>query len=236
MPRTFAVVAIAAILLNILNTTAQSVPSEAPSRLRPVIERYEQDRGAYNRFYSAETSAARRERFRKIYQDRLAELDRLNFASLEHHEQVDHILFANHLRRELAELDRNAALIEEMRPIIPFAAVISDLEDQRRRLETIDPEKTAATLDALARTIGETQKAFADGKVTKPKRTVANRAVRMIASLRSTLRNWYNFHNAYDPQFSWWNKKPYEAVEEALQKYSTFVVSQLVGIPPDDKT
>ncbi len=209
---------------------------EAPSRLRPVIERYEQDRGAYNRFYSAETSAARRERFRKIYMDRLVELEQMNFSTLEHHEQVDHILFRNHLRRELAELERNAALIEEMRPIIPFAVVISDLEDQRRRLETLDPEKTAALLDRLARSIAETQKNFADGKNAKPKQTVANRAVRMVASLRSTLRNWYNFHNAYDPQFSWWNKKPYEAVEDALQKYSTFVVTQLVGIPADDKT
>ena len=81
---------------------------EAQSRLRQVIENYEQDRGAYGRWYSAETSPARRERFRQLYSDRLAELGRIDFARLEHHERVDHILFQNHLRRELAELERNA--------------------------------------------------------------------------------------------------------------------------------
>ncbi len=123
-----------------------------------------------------------------------------------------------------------------MAAILPFPRTISDLEDQRRRLESIDPAKTAALLDALARQIVETQKSIDGGKIAKPKRTVANRAVRTIASLRSTLRGWYNFHNLYDPTFSWWNKKPYEAVEDALQKYSTYVVSKLVGIAPDDRT
>ncbi len=210
--------------------------SEAPSRLRQVIEHYEQDRGAYARWYSAETSPARRERFRKLYSDRLAELGRIDFARLEHHEKVDLILFQNHLRRELAELDRNAALLEEMMMIVQFAPVISELEDQRRRLESIDPEQTAAKLDALAAKITDTQRAFENGTYQKPKRTVAYRAVRTIASLRSTLRNWYNFHNAYDPKFTWWNKKPYEAVESALQRYSEYVAGKLVGIAADDRT
>ena len=209
---------------------------EAQSRLRQVIENYEQDRGAYGRWYSAETSPARRERVRQLYSDRLAELGRIDFARLEHHERVDHILFQNHLRRELAELERNAVLLEEMMMIVQFAPVISELEDQRRRLETIDAEQTAAKLDALAAKITETQRAFENGTYQKPKRTVAYRAVRTIASLRSTLRNWYNFHNAYDPKFTWWNKKPYEAVEAALQRYSEYVAGKLVGIAADDRT
>ncbi|HMO81901.1 MAG TPA: DUF885 family protein [Pyrinomonadaceae bacterium] len=215
---------------------AQIPVSEQSSRLRQAIEHYEQDRGALNRWYSAETSEARRDRFRRLYSERLADLGRMDFARLEHHEQVDHILFQYHLRRELQELDRRAVQIEEMAAIIPFARVISDLEDQRRRLEAINAEQTAARLDALARQIGETQKGFESGGTDKPKRTVAYRAVRTIASLRSTLRNWFNYHNGYDPQFSWWNKKPYEAVEQALQKYSEYVSNRLVGIAPDDRT
>jgi hypothetical protein len=65
---------------------------------------------------------------------------------------------------------------------------------------------------------------------------VANRAFRYLAGLRGTLRNWYNFHNAYDPTFTWWNAEPYKAVEDSLQKYSEFVAGKLVGIKPDDKT
>lgn len=225
------------VFLSLSVSLAQTVGSgERPSRLREMIETYEQDRGAYGRFYSAETSPVRRERFRRIYSDRLAELARLDFARLEHQEQVDYLLVQNHLRREAQELDRTAEQLEEMQTIIPFAQTISDLEDQRRLLEAINSEKTAALLDSLARSISDTQKGFESGTTAKPKRTVANRGVRTLASLRQTLRNWYNFHNAYDPQFSWWNKKPYESVDQALEKYSTYVQSKLLGIAPDDKT
>ncbi len=215
---------------------AQTTDVEAPSRLRQVIENYDQDRGAFGRWYSAETSPVRRDRFKRLFEQRLADLARLDFDKLEHHEKVDYLLFQNHLRRELQELDRNAVQLAEMDAIIPFAQTISDLEDQRRRLEPINAEKSAGILDTLARRIAETQKAFESGSIQKPKRTVANRAVRTIASLRATLRNWYNFHAGYDPQFTWWNKKPYEAVEDALQKYSTYVAAKLVGIAADDKT
>ncbi|QQS32742.1 MAG: DUF885 family protein [Acidobacteriota bacterium] len=209
---------------------------ETPSRLRQVIENYDQDRGAFGRWYTAETSGARRERFRRLYNDRLAELQRMDFARLEHHEQVDYLLFQNHLRRELAELDRNLEQFTEMLQIVQFAQVISDLEDARRRLETIDAEQTAATLDALAEKIKDTQRAFEDGRYQKPKQTVAYRAVRTLQGLRATLRGWYNFHNGYDPKFSWWNKKPYEAADDALLKYTNYVTTRLVGVAADDKT
>lgn len=216
--------------------SSQTVEPEKPSRLRQVIENYDQDRGAFNRWYTAETSTARRERFRKLYSDRLNELLRMDFARLEHHEQVDHILFQNHLRRELAELDRNAEQFNEMIRIVQFAQVISDLEDQRRRLESIDAEQSAATLDALAEKIKDVQRSFESGTLAKPKQTVAYRAVGTLQRLRTTLRNWYNFHNGYDPKFSWWNKKPYEAADDALQKYTNYVSTKLVGVAADDKT
>ena len=212
------------------------IPAEPPSRLRGVIERFSQDVGAFNRLYTAQTSLNRSARFRQLYADYAAMLDRMNFDSLTHDEQVDHVLLANHLRRETRELDRERVQFEEMAALLPFARTISDLEDQRRRLESIDPGKTAALLDALSRQIVETQKSIESGKIAKPKRTVANRTVRTIAGLRQTLRGWYNFHNLYDPTFTWWNKKPYESVDDALQKYLTYVSSKLVGIAPDDRT
>jgi uncharacterized protein (DUF885 family) len=212
------------------------IVNEPPSRLRGVIERFSQDDGAFNRLFTARTSSNRTERFRKLYTDHLAALDQLNFDTLSHDEQVDYLLFANHLRRELRELERERSQLAEMSELLPFAGTISDLEDVRRRLETIDPAKTAALLDTLARQIADTQKNIEAGRIPKPKRTVANRAVRTIASLRGTLRGWYTFHNAYDPTFTWWNKKPFEAVEDALQKYSSYITTRLVGIAADDRT
>ncbi len=222
---------------SIIGQTNEASPlSESPSRIRGVIERFGADVGAFNRLYTAQTSQNRAERFRQLYGEYMSSLERLNFDSLNHDEQVDYLLFANHLRRETRELDREKAQFEEMAALMPFARTISDLEDQRRRLESIDPAKTAVLLDALAKQIVETQKAFEGGKIVKPKRTVANRAVRTLAGLRQTLRGWYGFHNLYDPMFTWWNKKPYEAADDALNKYTAYVTTKLVGITADDKT
>lgn len=206
------------------------------SQLRSTIESFSQDVGAFNRLYTAQTSQNRAERFRQLYADYLSTLERLNFDSLNHAEQIDYLLFANHLRRETRELDRDKVQFTEMAELLPFAKTISDLEDQRRRLESIDAGKTASLLDALVRQIVDTQKAVESGKIVKPKRTVANRTVRTLNELRQTLRGWYNFHNLYDPVFSWWNKKPYEAVDDALNKYTAFVTTKLVGIAADDRT
>ena len=216
-------------------TDELSAYNEPPSRLRGVIEKYGEDFGSINRFYTAHTSANRSMRIRQLYDEYLAALSRLNYASLNFDEQIDYVLFKNYLDHERKELARTERQIAETAPILPFARTISDLEDARRRLESIDPAKTAALLTELARQIDSKQKSL-DQTADKPRRTVANRAVRILAGLRTTLRNWYNFHNSYDPAFTWWNAEPYKAVEDAMQKYSEFVVSKLVGIPPSDKT
>jgi uncharacterized protein (DUF885 family) len=209
--------------------------NEPPSRMRGVIEKYGEDFGSINRFYTAFTSANRTARLRQLYSDYQALLKRLNFTALNADEQIDYVLFRNYLDHEQKELKRFENQLTEMAPILPFATVISDLEDSRRRLQTVDPTKTATTLNDLAKQIVDTQKRL-DAASEKPKRTVAYRSVRTLGSLRQTLRNWYNFHNAYDPVFTWWNAEPYKAADDALQKYSEFVSGKLVGIRPDDRT
>lgn len=210
--------------------------NESPSRLRGVIEKFKEDHGSLDLFYTAPISINRHERFKDFYNDWLAFLYKQNFNALNHDEQIDYLLFQNHLRREIKELDFTAKQIAEMSVLIPFAATISDLEDSRRRLETIDSAKTAALLNDINKQIAAAQKNIEENKIAKQKRTTANRAARTIAVLRATLRNWFTFHNNYDPLFTWWNSEPYKTVEQSLQNYQTFLLDKLVGIKPDDKT
>jgi uncharacterized protein (DUF885 family) len=208
--------------------------NEPPSRLRGPIENFNEDYGAFNRFYTAYSSAKRSARMRSLYGEYLTNLGRLNFDQLSQDEKIDYILFKNYLDHELKELGRNEAQISEMAVLIPFTNTISDLEDTRRNLETIDAAKTAALLDELAKTIAATTKAIEAGQ--KQKRTVAAKASRTVIQLRNTLRNWYNFHAGYDPQFTWWNEQPYKKADEALDSYNRFILDKLVGIRPDDRT
>ena len=158
------------LLLLAANTFAQKVDeldnyNEPPSRLRGVIEKYREDYGILNRFYSARESLNRQARFKQLNADWLALLDRQNFDALNHDEQVDFVLFKNYLDHEQHELARYDKQIEEMSLLIPFAKTISDLEDSRRKLEPIDSAKIAALLNDLNKYIVQTQKAIDEGKI-----------------------------------------------------------------------
>lgn len=231
------------LLLSIFNSLslAQTIDelgnyNEPPSRIRGVIEKYGQDYGVLNRFYSAPTSANRRVRFNRLNNDWLALLSRQNFDALNHDEQIDYLLFKNYLEHEQRKLERDGRQFDEMSVLIPFAKTISDLEDARRKLEMVDAAKIAALLNDLNKTILQTQKNVDAANFAKPKKTVANRAARSVGSLRNTLRNWFNFYNGYDPNFSWWNAETYKAVDASLGSYQTFLLDKLVGIRADDKT
>lgn len=222
------------LLLFVVNGFTQNVDdltnyNDPPSRMRGVIERYSEDFGIINRFYSAPTSPNRNARLKQLYSDWQATLAKQNFDALNHDEQIDYLLFKNYLEHEQRELDRNVKQLEEMSALIPFAKNISDLEDSRRKLEPIDSAKAAATLNALAKAIAETQRGLAGNKIPAPKKTVANRAAQTVAQLRFTLQRWFNFYNAYDPMFTWWNAEPYKDADTALQTYQNFLLERIVG-------
>lgn len=208
--------------------------NDPPSRMRGVIERFDADYGILDRFYSSVISARRSDQLRKLYGDNLLTLTALDFDKLNHDEQIDYILFKNHLEHEVKEQLRFDAQVAEMAPMMPFAKKISDLEDTRRRLDPIDAAKAAVLLNELAKTIAETQKTAETAP--KPKRTVANRAARTLGEMRNVLRRWYGYYNGYDPMFTWWCESPYKAADDALGKYQAFVTTKLVGIAADDRT
>jgi|CXWL01.1.fsa_nt_gi uncharacterized protein (DUF885 family) len=210
--------------------------NEPPSRLRGVIEKFDDDIGILNRFYSAQTSPNRIARFKQLYGEKLQFINNLNFDALNHDEQIDYILLRNYLESEIKELSRTEMQFAEMANLMPFARTISDLEDTRRKLEFADPAKSAALLNELAKQVTATQRSFEAPNAAKPKRTVAGRAARTVDGLRRTLRSWYTFYNAYDPTFTWWCESPYKSVDDALGKYSTFITERLVGIRADDRT
>src|SRR4029079_6493140 len=105
-----------------------SAYNDPPSRLRGVIEQYQDDFGILNRFYSAPTSPNRSARFKQLYNDNLSLLAKLDFDRLNHDEEGDYILFKNYLEDEVKEQDRSDAQLTEMVSIAPFARTISDLE------------------------------------------------------------------------------------------------------------
>jgi len=214
-----------------------------PSEMRAVIERYTADRGSLFRFYSVDASVARQTRMKQFYNEWLSAIAKLDFDRMSQDERIDYLLFKNHLEHELRQLDLQSKAMAEVSPLIPFAQTITDLEDARRRMEAIESPKIALLftklskqVDAISKAVEAGLKPDAKAEAIKTKKTVANRAVASLVSLRNTLKSWYGFYNGYDPIFTWWVSEPYKSVDQSLEKYTAFLREKVLGLKPGDNT
>jgi uncharacterized protein (DUF885 family) len=225
--------------------TRTKTKAENVSEMRAAIERYTVDRGSMTRSYPVAVSRTRRERFKKFYEEWLNSLKSLDFDSMSEDGKIDYLLFKNHLEYELRQLDIQSKQISEIEPLLPFAGKIIELEEARRRMETIKPAEIAATLNDLRKQVDERRRGIEAGLRSQRggsgggdsnfdavpiKKTVANRAVAAINGLRNNLRNWYTFYNGYDPLFTWWNEEPYRSLDQAMTNYAQFLTERVVGI------
>jgi uncharacterized protein (DUF885 family) len=218
------------------------------SELRGLIERYTTDRGSLSRAYPNSLSAMRLERFQSLYGEWRARLDKFDFDSLSQDGKVDYLLLKNHLEHERRQLDLQRQQFAELEPLIPFTRIILDLEDRRRRMEPINSAKVAMLLTEMKKQVDAKRQAVAaglkpvsrnpeatqsEGETGTVTKTVANRAVATINSLRNLLRNWFNFYNGYDPLFTWWAGEPYKAADQALAAYTSFLNERVMGLKAD---
>jgi uncharacterized protein (DUF885 family) len=201
------------------------------SEMAAPIERFIADRTTLMRTFPIEISQTRSKRFAGFYRDWSDRLTKINFDTLSQDGRIDYLLFKNHLRHELRQLDLDAKKLEEEGPLMPFAATIVGFEESRRRMEPMDSVKTAVSVNTLAKQIDETRKKVeASLRSAAPKKTVANRAALTLNNLRGTMRRWYDFYNGYDPQFTWWMEEPFKAADTALDNYAKFLRERVAGV------
>ena len=232
-----------------------SVPDLKPlaahptSELADVVDRFASDLGSLRRRYDADGSPEQRTRMRDFYRGWRVRLAALDFSTLSQEGKVDYVLLDNYLKHQLVLLDRADSLRVDSAPLIPFADRLLALQDARRDLKTIDSPRAAATLAAVATQADSLRALFEaptnrgtdsstsrSNRATPPKvsRTVANRAADQLDDLRGTVANWYRYYDAYDPQFTWWNKDPYKRLDESLTRYARTLRERAVGFKPAD--
>src|SRR5688500_9921824 len=145
-------------------STAQSLPPipelrallAAPeNRLRAVAQRYDADRASLDRSYTGAWSPTRRARLKLFFKDWVEALDRMDASKLDDAARGERDKLKARIQAEAKRLDDEAAAQAQLLPLLPFAPVISEIEESRRRLETMDAQKTAGTLTALKKQIDQ---------------------------------------------------------------------------------
>jgi len=204
-------------------------------RLPVILARYEADRGSLDRLFTTPYSPRRRERLRSFlgaWEDALAAVAG---DDLSRSDRLDALLFGNLLEAERWQLDREQRLFAEMELLLPFAADLIALEDDRRQLGDVEPPEIAAALDQAKEALDRTRKALEaelDAGRTPAagvRPAVAHRAAQLLEQLGTVLGEWFGFRFGYDPTFSWWVEKPYRALETALGEYREFLRKRLAG-------
>ncbi|MGD0772846.1 MAG: DUF885 family protein [Candidatus Solibacter sp.] len=188
------------------------------SEMRPAIERYGVELRDLNRVYALAGSAVRQKKLEGFYADLFRLLDAMNFDAFSQAGKVDYLLLRNRLEHERKQLAAEGRQDAEMAALIPFEQTIIGLEEARRRMETVDAQKSAAALVKLTADIAAAK--AANGKASP---AVLHGAAVRLSQLRGTLLSWYNFYALYDPKFSWWVDGEYKKADEALDAHAQFL-------------
>jgi uncharacterized protein (DUF885 family) len=193
-------------------------PQRPSADLGALIEQYQADRNALERAYNVPFATRRKDRLEKFYSGWEQTLASLDFAALSRDGRVDYLLLKNQIRHDRDSLVRRSQVDETARGLVPFAAIVADLEETRRAFESVNGEKAAGRLLELARKVKEAKR-----DAGAPDRPAAHRAAEQVDRLKSTLKAWHAFYSGYDPVFTWWCDKPWREADKELEGYASLL-------------
>ncbi|HKH63151.1 MAG TPA: DUF885 family protein [Flavitalea sp.] len=215
-----------------------------------LMQQYSADLRALARFYSPAIAVVRggsgggnidfgtgssekREKLVTLNNEYLKKLQAVNFRNLPQECKVDYILFKRDVAQRLQAAGETSREYNKIKPWFSFADKIYGLEKLRRRGHHAEGEKVAKEWSDIVDEI----KMLKD-KLKEEKNLDARSidlAGETITNLKQTITNTYEFYNGYDPLFTWWVPKTYQALDVALTGYATAFKSK-VDTTPSDKS
>src|SRR5205085_4348782 len=95
--------------------------------------------------------------FATTWRARLADMD---FNKLNAEGKADYVLLDNHLKHQVAELDRGDRKRAETAPLLPFADRLLALQDTRRTLASMDAPAAARAISAATKQVDSLRALF----------------------------------------------------------------------------
>ena len=201
------------LLVLTIGVSGQTIEDDYP--VVQLMNEYSADLGSVNRFYHIDGSPERNKRLEKLSNSYLLRLESIDFKKLSISEQVDYILTRNKIHRHLKNYEQEAANYTKIEKWISFADTIYAIEKKRRRGTRFDAKMLAEQLDVLQKEVVQCTKKLANsGQLFTSPEIRFSKLV--INGQLEALNSVYSFYAGYDPNFSWWVKKPYEKIEAKL--------------------
>lgn len=228
------------------------------------IRRFTADRFTLMRAYEMPWSQTRFDKFEKLYREWQVRESSLDFDALNQQGRIDYILLRNELTGELNQQTLQRERLKEMDELLSFRGTIQELERARWRMEPLDSQAAATKISELAEQVKKLKERVEKGKKKDEKKSektnetatasapkdsngtikeaplkvspsLARRAANAIGDVRGTLKTWYSFYDGYQPDFSWWLKKPYDEANTALDSYAKYLKEEVAELKGKDE-
>ncbi|MFT4030858.1 MAG: DUF885 family protein [Siphonobacter sp.] len=204
-----------------------------PLDISQTIVQYQADKGSLRRFYQIANSPERRSRFKKLDQDYLASLQKLNFNQLTPDNQVDYLLLTRDLTEEIRQYELADRESQAIQSWFPFSEPIYALEKKRRRGLAMDSQRLAQEFTDWAHQVDSVRITL--DKAGPMQSRLISRAEETTKGLLQAVKSVFDFYNEYDPAFTWWMAKPYPKLSEALMALlKAFQQKNQAVTPPAD--
>ena len=205
------------------------------SELYQLANELRADLGSLSRFYNIENSPERRERFQNFFSAYQKKLDQYNFNKLSTNGKVDYLLIKRFLDDGLFRLAEEEKEFAQMQSWVAYGNPIYELEKLRRRGKQLNAADVAKQLNDMSEMLAGTTRRLKEENPLFPRKLI-RRATGIIKGHKDAMESVYNFYKGYDPQFTWWVAKPYEAVITHMDGYAKLLEAQVdsATLPRDD--
>lgn len=199
------------------------------------VIQYLQDVRAIDYFYGAMSSGGRWggssvhspeqiTRLVKLNNDHLAILKKLDFDKMSIYGKADYILLRQKIENNQVLLANEQKQQKAAWLYVPFADSIYAFEQKRRRGTSVDGEMIANMLHKMLAVVKKAKATVEAGN--KIPEQQAQYAADLVDDIKNRLKSAYDFYNGYDPMFTWWIPKPYEALSSLLGEYAKSIRSK----------
>jgi uncharacterized protein (DUF885 family) len=214
-----------------------------------LMQQYNADFRALSRFYNPATinvgrggtaigineivigSSEKKEKIDKLNSDYLKKLRAINFKNLSQECKIDYILFKRDINHRIRLVSDAAQQYNMIKDWFSFADEIYALEKLRKRGYQPVSEKVAQDWTDITDEIKTLQVKLKDEKNLSAESVYM--AGETISNLKQTVTSIYEFYNGYDPMFTWWIPKIYQALDSALTAYATGFKNKTDSAAPD---
>jgi hypothetical protein len=244
---------------------ASALSRAGEAEMQDDVRRFTADWRTVDRAFSLPWSETQREQMEKLYSKWDAELPRIDFDALNQHGRIDCILLRNEITAQRNRLALDRKWLEEMDELLSFRKPIQELEVARWRMQNIDPQTAATQVAHVAERVKKLKERVEKGKKARDEKksektnetasassptstetktnelplkispSLALRASRAVNEVRNTLKTWHSFYDGYQPDFSWWLRKPYEDANSAMESYAKYLREEVAEIKGKDE-